>query len=70
MSKIDEAREYEAKAKALRREEKAFWNEVEKRLDEVDEFIKKVRQKKAYMSDTITDDFHNDEAEDLDSSVF
>lgn len=30
-----EAAALEAKAKALRREEKAFWDEVEERLDEV-----------------------------------
>ncbi len=30
-----EAADLEAKAKAIRRAEKAFWNEVEERLDEV-----------------------------------
>lgn len=32
-----EAADLEAKAKAIRRQEKAFWSEVEERLDEVKE---------------------------------
>lgn len=41
---IERARKMEAEAKAIRRREKAFWDEVEARLDEIQErfFVQKI----------------------------
>lgn len=35
MLRIEDAKKLEAKAKAIRRKEKEFWNEVDRRKDEV-----------------------------------
>lgn len=50
-----EASEMEAKAKALRRAEKAFWEEVEQRLSEI--------KKRFNLSNTVKADFRKPEAD-------
>lgn len=38
-SELEKAKEYEAKAKEIRRKEKAFWDDVKERKDEVAKFL-------------------------------
>lgn len=45
---IDKVRQLEAEARALRRAEKAFWNEVDERTDEVLDYLNAVRKSDSY----------------------
>lgn len=48
---LERARELEAEAKALRRQEKQFWDDVKERADEVKDFLN-VGQNSEILSDT------------------
>lgn len=54
-TRMEQAADFEAKAKAIRRAEKAFWAEVEQRLPEV--------KKRFNLTEKVQTDFHKPEAD-------
>lgn len=49
--KMDRIHELEAEARALRREEKSFWNQIDKRIDEVTDYIESAHRKNSLYED-------------------